>query len=320
MSAGRSGLDNPAARDRLRPFMDEVLHKLDWVLPLRNELFTPVFELLSALGHTLFFFFLIPILYWAWDKRATNRVMIVLLLSALLNLYLKDLFQDPRPEAYFMEGQKPESFGLPSGHTQLAIVFWGALAIEIGKRWFWIMASVLAAGISFSRLYLGVHDLEDVIGGAFIGFVSLPAYWTLLRVRDRVVHPQIAGPAALALGVMALFFWPHQSPLPDAAVMISGFLLGWLTGVFFERKSCRFETKSKARKTVLAVILGLAGVAGLAAVLGFGLRKLVDAGLLPDTLAIAFGSCAVALFMALVAPCLLVKAALMGKTAPQDGR
>jgi membrane-associated phospholipid phosphatase len=291
--------------------MDDLLHKLDWVLPLRNEFFTPLAEFFTALGYVPFFLLSLPILYWAWNKPAVNRITIVLLLSALLNTFLKDLFRDARPEEYFMEGHGEDSYGLPSGHTQLAIVFWYALAMEIRKRWFWVMASVFVTGIAFSRLYLGVHDLEDVIGGAILGFAALPLYGAFLRFR---VHPMIVGVAAPAFALVLLLTWPNKIPVPDIAVLLGGYLLGWLIGIFLERNRCLFEKKPGAGKTALAVILGLAGIGGLAAGLSFSLNRLVDAGLLPDTVALMFAGGLVGLFIAFAAPCLFVKVNLMART------
>ena len=45
------------------------------------------------------------------------------------------------------------------------MVTWGALAISAGTGAAALGAAVMIIGICLSRLYLGVHDIEDVAGG-----------------------------------------------------------------------------------------------------------------------------------------------------------
>jgi hypothetical protein len=71
------------------------------------------------------------------------------------------------------------SFGIPSGHAQDAVALWGIMADgaqKMGKRWVWVLAFVIAFFVGFSRLYLGVHFVHDVIAGWFIGFLILFAF------------------------------------------------------------------------------------------------------------------------------------------------
>ncbi|MEM7143832.1 MAG: phosphatase PAP2 family protein [Verrucomicrobiota bacterium] len=270
-------------------------------------------EFFTALGHVPFFLLTISILYWTWDKRAISRVTIALLLTAHVNLWLKDFFQDPRPSAYFMEGHATNTYGLPSGHTQEALVFWYALALEIRKRWAWIVGTIFVFGISFSRLYLGVHDLEDVVGGAILGVATLAAYLVYLRFRERVPRLTWIAPIGLFAAIVSLFFWPNAIPPPDAAVLLVGYFLGWLSGIALEETRCDFKKKPPTRRTVQAVLLGLVAVMVLAGGLGLGFWFLVERGWLWDYLAIAMGSTATGFFVAFLAPCLFVRAGLMDR-------
>ena len=78
-----------------------------------------------------------------------------------------------------------ESFGFPSGHAMAATLLYGFLA-AIGVRkvqaWRWRVLVVLSAGllvllIGFSRLYLGVHYLSDVLAGMAAGSAWLALCW-----------------------------------------------------------------------------------------------------------------------------------------------
>jgi undecaprenyl-diphosphatase len=98
----------------------------------------------------------------------------------LLNALLKQVFMRPRPRF-----ENPlliiSSYSFPSGHTMMATVFYGALcALFVTKVRDW-RARGLAAGLSaclillvgFSRIYLGVHYLSDVMAAIAEGLAWL---------------------------------------------------------------------------------------------------------------------------------------------------
>jgi len=66
--------------------------------------------------------------------------------------------------------------GLPSGHTQGAVVVWGYLVSQFRRRTLWILAGFLMIGIPLSRLYLGVHFPTDLLGGYILGALCLTIY------------------------------------------------------------------------------------------------------------------------------------------------
>jgi len=96
--------------------------------------------------------------------------------QAVLNI-LKVIFQRPRPETeMFVFGSS-----FPSGHVFSAIVIYG-FCIYLTFRFInnaavkWIVTALLALLIlliGFSRVYLGVHWLSDVLAGYATGFAWL---------------------------------------------------------------------------------------------------------------------------------------------------
>jgi undecaprenyl-diphosphatase len=70
----------------------------------------------------------------------------------------------------------------PSGHAAAVFSTVYILDREFPKiKWFWIGIAIL---VSFSRIYLGVHYLTDVVVGALIGYtISL----IVVKYRDKLV-------------------------------------------------------------------------------------------------------------------------------------
>jgi membrane-associated phospholipid phosphatase len=145
---------------------------------LGQWLVTPMLAI-TALGYEEFFVLLLPIIYWCFDQMVGLRVGMMLLISNGVNTFFKFLFRSPRPywisdsvSAYSHE----TSFGLPSGHAQIAASIWGWLAVEVKKRWFTIVMAILILLIGVSRLYLGVHFLGDVLLGWLLGGLLVWAF------------------------------------------------------------------------------------------------------------------------------------------------
>lgn len=57
----------------------------------------------------------------------------------------------------------------PSGHTSIAFATATSLALEYKKWYVVVPAYVWAAGVGYSRLYLGEHYPTDVLAGAAVG-------------------------------------------------------------------------------------------------------------------------------------------------------
>lgn len=298
--------------------MDSFLHDLDWVLPLRNELLTAVFKTLTSLGDSAVILIILVMVFWIGNRHAGNRLAIIVLATILLNWFLKDLWQNPRPDAKFvLDRGSTTSFGAPSGHTQIAVVMWLWIACEVGKRWVWFVAVTIAAGISFSRLYLGKHDLEDVLAGLAIGLGTLLFFRWMLSPRFnwwRTLSPLVQL-GVTATGLAALYyFWPVE-PVKGLIVIIAGFLIGWLTGVsILNWKHFEFKRITLGR----TASAGLIAIAILGAIL-LGLRSILEAPLFPETVARLLGGVIAGAVTTGLVPFLLVRFKLMERVESAAG-
>ncbi|RCL41216.1 MAG: phosphatase PAP2 family protein [Gammaproteobacteria bacterium] len=159
-----------------------IWNNLSWVESIRNPVLSIFFENISLAGYPTFLILFISFGYFYWSPSRFSRVAMLLFISAFINAFLKDFFQDPRPDIQLMLDPKVgTSYGWPSGHAQIAVTLWGLLAYELKNKWITIGALTLIALIAFSRMYLGVHDLGDVFSGLVIGsFILLIWHYAII--------------------------------------------------------------------------------------------------------------------------------------------
>jgi glycerophosphoryl diester phosphodiesterase len=236
----------------------DILHNLQWVLPLRTPALTQAAFGFSWLGYSTFIMFFMAIGYWSWSKTVFYRLLILVASNALLNAYLKDVFQDPRPAMELrLDDLVHASYGLPSGHAQLAVVLWMWLAWEVRRTGVWVLCTVIALGVMASRMYLGVHDLEDVLGGAILGGLSLLVFE---QVRHRQWRWQSSVGWNLALIALvtslALLTWPGTAP--EYIPTLAGWLAAATWSLQFEKRHIGFTAPTAVWRRVAVGLLGAA--------------------------------------------------------------
>ena len=151
-----------------------VWNDLSWVEGIRSPFLNVFFDTISLAGYPTFLILFISFGYFYWSPARFSRVAMMLFISALINTFLKDFFQDPRPAIELMLDPKVgTSYGWPSGHSQIAVTLWGLLAYELKNKWITVGAISTIILIAFSRMYLGVHDFGDVFAGLLIGGIIL---------------------------------------------------------------------------------------------------------------------------------------------------
>lgn len=109
----------------------------------------------------------------------------------LINYAMKLGFERHRPADPLVDGLK--NFSFPSGHATSAFIFYGLLVYlvwksklaQVYKIIIGILLLLFALLIGFSRIYLRVHYLTDVVAGFCIGLAWLGlAIWWMERKKE----------------------------------------------------------------------------------------------------------------------------------------
>ena len=239
-----------------------------------------LFEFFTFLGDEEFYLILLPVVYWSIDRATGVRLVIIALFSSLVNTVAKSIGGQPRPFTYddrVVPLVSADGYGLPSGHTQSAVVIWGFASLEVRRRWMWFVAVMLTLGVGLSRIYLGVHFPTDVLGGAALGLVVLLS-WNTYGVRAELwfcrlrLSRQLAMVAVVPLVVIALF--PEEDAVTAGATFI-----GMGSGIILERRFLHFGTPGPIVARLGRFFVGGAVLVGI----WWGLRRLL-ADLEPELL------------------------------------
>ena len=149
---------------------------------------------------------------------------------------LKQLFQESRPfwfddRIHNWEWDCSKSFGSPSGHVSKTILLLVPLVSDVtGFGSFYqglIFMTAMAVIQPFSRMYLGVHSLNQVLFGLTLGLILLTAYryvyqkalyrffWNLLVKGKKLVKLiLIVGCHVLIIVIPIIFFMVNEGERP----------------------------------------------------------------------------------------------------------
>jgi hypothetical protein len=249
-------------------------------------------NLFTFLGLPEFFLMVIPLIYWCFDKTLGIRLSLILSLSTGLCDALKIAIHSPRP--YWVSSDVRAlatypSFGLPSGHAQNALVFFGYLGAWIKKRWAWALCAIIVVLTGLARVYQAVHFPLDIIAGWAVGLVILvlflrfenpAAEWIgrkTLCARIGLIFLSSVGLVGVSLlALVSLGSWqlpaawsalalsatgvPIDPLFPRDTLVAAGLLFGVLAGAALSDRYIRFTVSGTPARKVLRYCIGIIGL------------------------------------------------------------
>ena len=263
------------------------------------------FKALTFMGDEAFYLLFMPLIYWSIDRRTGAGLFILLFFSAYFNAVAKIIADQPRPFDYDPRVRPlvhAGGGGLPSGHTQNAVVVWGYLAARFDKTIGWTIAAFLMIGIPLSRIYLGVHFPTDLFGGYLLGLPILLLFlWLAPPMEKWLIQRGFAWQMLLSLVLPILLIFLNPAGNRYVFSLIAA-LMGLSAGFVLERRFVRFNSYGLLWKRVIRYLLGVSILFGL-----WGGLRIAFATLEPATLLRFIRYVLVGLWGGLGAPWLFVR-------------
>jgi membrane-associated phospholipid phosphatase len=194
------------------------------------------------------------------------------MISVVMNYYLKLAIAIERPpESYWYEGIEASNYSTPSGHSQNSATLFGWFITKIKTWWIFVISATLIVLIGLSRVYLGVHYLEDVLLGWGIGLLSV----VLLVILEKPLTEFFSHYKEDYLYAMLFFFGfgatlvsTYLLPLPpnDNFGSLGGLIMGLAIALPLEKRYVGFSVEAPGGqkwRLILRVAFGILFVLGI---------------------------------------------------------
>lgn len=282
---------------------------------MRSPFLDTMFGVITRLGEQTILIVVFCVLFWCINKRMAYVMGVVFFMSSLVVQGMKIIFRVPRPWVTGYPTFSPVNealaeatgYAFPSGHTQNAAAYLGSLGATIKRVPSQIILFTLPALVAFSRMYLGVHYLSDVLVSLVITFVLI--FIAVKVITEEVVCKKrelaIAGfiiLCSIVVIVIAAVLYHRDVTTPSQlrdATRAAGAAIGFAIGMYVERVYINFSVKTKnIFWQILKFVIGLGVTLGIQE----GARVL-GSGLIPD----AFRYFLMVIWIVLVYPVIIKK-------------
>lgn len=151
---------------------------IKFIVLMQNNVLNSFFGFIELIGSELVIFIFITLLFLLTTskRKFVFPLWLTMFLSAGISFLIKISIQRPRPfqQGLVLAGLEKAShslwnFSFPSFHAMFVFCILPLITKHFPKlKRMWIVLAVL---VSFSRIYLGLHFLSDVLAGAMIGYL-----------------------------------------------------------------------------------------------------------------------------------------------------
>ncbi len=149
---------------------------IDGIIKYRTPFKNKIMIAASTAGNmgAIWFAFCIPFLLYApWRPIGVNIIVSLGVTQLMCEIILKRIVRRERPVWKLSDEeqlvQRPKYYSFPSGHTTASFAVFSVVLLRCGLE-ITVIIGICAVLISFSRVYLRVHYLSDVVAGALLGF------------------------------------------------------------------------------------------------------------------------------------------------------
>jgi len=226
-----------------------------WLQTFDSHALIKFMQYVSFMGTIYMLMLTVLILIAGINFRKGFLILNILGWSALLMLGVKNYFDYPRPiavdaslESYEMDKTKVDyrdlqpvgffegfsdtllvktrasniaRYGFPSGHVMIITAIWIGMALLFNNKRLWLVSVSMVILTIFSRLYLGMHYLGDVLGGLAMGlFLAFSFNWLYKRLALKEKLEFIPQHYLFFLVPVVLVFFSYLIPGSQAGALL----------------------------------------------------------------------------------------------------
>lgn len=270
---------------------------------IRNPVLDVFFSTITHFGEETIFILLAVVFFWCIDKKQGYYLLSIGFIGTVLNQFLKIFFRIPRPwvkdpSFTIVESARAEATGysFPSGHTQISVGVYGAVARWNKNRFLRILCIALCVLVPLSRLYLGVHTPLDVGVSIAIALTLIFGLYPLINKcfeNKNAMRSLLAVMVVFSLGLIAFVsIYPFPSDVDPNnlknAVENGYKMLGCSAGIFVvyevDEKFIQFDTSASVPAQCIKLVAGMIPVLLIKSVLKAPLYALCGGNVIADAL------------------------------------
>ncbi|XP_071079906.1 sphingosine-1-phosphate phosphatase 1-like [Haliotis cracherodii] len=167
---------------------------------IENALLYYVFSFGAQLGNATFYMLFYSFSFWNFDSYVARRICLVWCICMYFGQATKDIVRLPRPKSppvVRLETRYELEYGMPSTHAIVGTAIPLSMLIFTSGRYEYSMFIGLLVAVAWcilvclSRIYLGMHNILDVIAGLFFAIVVMTFTVPFVDPVDKflVTHP-----------------------------------------------------------------------------------------------------------------------------------
>lgn len=252
-----------------------------WLQSIRSDVLNDVLMTVTDFITSPVMYLAMAILYWCFNKKAAYYIAMNISFGSMVNQALKNTFCvyrpwiknpdiKPVPKAF----ETATGYSFPSGHTQIASSEFLSVAVwQKNRKWLVGVCIAITLLVMFTRNYLGVHTLQDVLASLAVSVVVLFVTKKILDWADGKKSRDLAvfftGMAVCSAFLIFTTVKPYPTDFtPDGKLLVDpkemitdcyaaagcvyGFLIGWIC----ERRFVNFKTDVSKKAKVIRAIVG----------------------------------------------------------------
>ncbi len=229
-----------------------------------HPLFTPIMLAITFLGNPIFWVTIAAALYWRGQENRGFFMMNLVVFASAAAGALKYAFARPRPsptDFKVMAGDGYDTHGFPSGHATIIAAGFTYCYGAIEKYWKAIFVIIVVL-VLYSRMYLGMHYLTDVLAGLALGIVigklNIIAKNKLFHrnFKPSKLEDELVLVVLIAIAVLAVMFLK--------SFPMAGMFIGFYAGFFL------FKEMGASQSILLRKFLAAKYAVGFALLAGIG--------------------------------------------------